>query len=65
MHDPVVVKHFITLTKLFQKKPNLLLWNIELLSHQVLVQVPLIAVLHDQVKVILRGNLKFHTVHKV
>jgi hypothetical protein len=62
MHNPVVIKHFVTLTKLFQKEPNLLLWYIELLSHQVLVQVPLIAVLHDKVKVIFRGNLKFHTV---
>lgn len=65
MNDWVIVKYLITLTELFQKEPYFLFRNVKFLSYQVLIEVALIAILHDEVKIIFRWDLKLHAINKV
>lgn len=65
VNDGTIVKHFISFTKLFQKEPYFFFRDIELLSYQILIEVSFVAVLHDEIKVVLRWDLKFHAVNKV
>ncbi len=37
MNDSIIVKDFVSFAKLFQEEPNLLLWNVELFSNQILI----------------------------
>lgn len=65
MNDPVVIENLIPFAELFQEEPDFLLWDVELFSDQVLVEVAFIAVLHDQVEVVFRGDLELHAVDEV
>ena len=65
MDDSVVIENLIPFAELFQEEPDFLLWDVELFSDQVLVEVAFIAVLHDQVEVVFRGDLELHAVDEV
>jgi hypothetical protein len=61
MDQFIIVKDLIPSTELFYQLPNLYLRNIRILFHELLERT-LIAVLHNEIKVVLTCYLQFSSV---
>jgi hypothetical protein len=54
-----VVEYLIAVAKLFEKEPDLILVEVVLAVEQKFIQIASVAELHNQVQIVLAGNLDF------
>lgn len=62
MDNIAVVEHFISFAELLQEKPYFFLRQVIFVVKNVLLEVALVAVLHDNVEILLTRYLNFNTV---
>lgn len=65
MDDVSIVEHLIAIAKLLKEEPYFLFGEIVLVIEDVLLEVALIAILHDYVEIPLAGYLDLHAVDKI
>lgn len=64
MHNVAIVQNFIPLGKLFQKSPDNLIRTVMILLDIALKRAS-IAVFHDQIEIMLGGDLHFDTINEI